>query len=200
MARAPRIPGWPQNDLLEKEYWEKHPGFAESMVPVWGSAREAIADGLEGDVPGAVLNGVAAFSDLTLAGLAAKGLLKVGVNGVIYVGKKELKDPYAWKRVRAWMNETGFAKPGQDVHHVFFEQNRGIGKYVPKKYKNQPLNSKTMSTPEIHGRLDHQYKGKPRFDPIRRHWYGTPDWFKAAELGAVSHPAGYAKAQFEDEE
>ena len=45
-----------------------HPGFAESLIPVWGSGREAVADFQEGDYAGAALNGALAASDLFLAG------------------------------------------------------------------------------------------------------------------------------------
>lgn len=45
--------------------WSKHPGTAESLVPVWGSAREAIADYREGDMVGPVGNGALALTDLT---------------------------------------------------------------------------------------------------------------------------------------
>lgn len=56
-----------------------HPGFAESLIPVWGSGREAVADFQEGDYAGAVLNGALAASDLFLAGSIAKGVAKGGV-------------------------------------------------------------------------------------------------------------------------
>jgi len=52
-----------------------HPGFAESLIPVWGSGREAVADFQEGDYVGAALNGGLAASDLFLAGAAGKALL-----------------------------------------------------------------------------------------------------------------------------
>lgn len=55
-----------------------HPGFAESLIPVWGSGREAVADFQEGDYAGAALNGALAASDLFLAGSIAKGLRKAG--------------------------------------------------------------------------------------------------------------------------
>jgi hypothetical protein len=72
-----------------------HPGFAESLIPVWGSGREAVADFQEGDYAGAALNGALAASDLFLAGSIAKGVAKGGV----YVARNAAKKaPYAWKR------------------------------------------------------------------------------------------------------
>jgi hypothetical protein len=60
-----------------------HPGFAESLIPVWGSGREAVADFQEGDYAGAALNGALAASDLFLAGSIAKGVGK----GAFYVAR-----------------------------------------------------------------------------------------------------------------
>ncbi|MFZ4066841.1 MAG: amidohydrolase family protein [Phenylobacterium sp.] len=45
-----------------------HPELLESLIPVWGSGREAVADFQEGDYAGAALNGALAASDLFLAG------------------------------------------------------------------------------------------------------------------------------------
>lgn len=53
-----------------------HPGFAESLIPVWGSGREAVADFQEGDYAGAALNAGLAASDVFLAGAVGKALSK----------------------------------------------------------------------------------------------------------------------------
>lgn len=58
---------------IEPDHFVGRPGFAESLIPVWGSGREAIADFQEGDYVGAGINGAAAASDLFLAGAAGKG-------------------------------------------------------------------------------------------------------------------------------
>jgi len=65
-----------------------HPGFAESLIPVWGSGREAVADFQEGDYLGASLNTALAVSDLFLAGSIGKGLAKGG----IYIAEKAAKN------------------------------------------------------------------------------------------------------------
>jgi hypothetical protein len=39
-----------------------HPELLESLIPVWGSGREAVADFQEGDHAGAALNGALAAS------------------------------------------------------------------------------------------------------------------------------------------
>lgn len=53
-----------------------HPGELESLIPVWGSGREALADFEGGDYVGAGLNGALAASDLFLAGSLLRGAAK----------------------------------------------------------------------------------------------------------------------------
>jgi hypothetical protein len=176
-----------------------HPGFAESLIPVWGPGREAVADYQEGDYAGAALNGVLAASDLFLADSIAKGVAKGGV----YVAKNAAKKaPYAWKtEVRPWMVKQGYLKPGQHGHHWAIPQN-GWGKSMPDWLKNQPWNIKAMPAgpagAEMHGRLTNSYKGRRRFNVVERYVYGTPTWSKAAAGAAVSHPAAAAKAQSDE--
>jgi hypothetical protein len=169
-----------------------HPGFAESLIPVWGSGREAVADFREGDYAGAALNGALAASDLFLAGSVAKGIAKGG----FYVARNAAKKaPYAWKtEVRPWMGEQGYLLPRQHGHHWAIPQN-GWGKRVPDAIKNQPWNIKPMPSPEVHGRLTGSYKGKPRFNAVEGYVQGTPTWSKVATGAAVGHPAGAVKAQ-----
>lgn len=173
-----------------------HPGLAESLIPVWGSGREAVADFQEGDYAGAALNGALAASDLFLAGSIAKGVAKGGV----YVARNAAKKaPYAWKKeVRPWMVEQGYLKKGQRGHHWAIPQN-GWGKSVAERVKNQPWNIKAMPEgpvgAEMHGRMTGSYQGKPRFNAVERYVHGTPTWSKVATGAAVGHPAGAAKAQ-----
>lgn len=169
-----------------EQYLRGHPGAAESLIPVWGSAREAIADGFEGDVAGATLNGALALSDLVVAGAVAKGVAK----GAVFVAKEGTKRaaPYGWKgNVRKWMGEQGHLAPGQHGHHWAIPQNRW-GKDVPDWIKNQPWNIKAMPSPEVHWRIEHRVGDLPRFNPAQRYWYGTPAGAKAATASAVGHP------------
>lgn len=173
-----------------------HPGFAESLIPVWGSGREAVADFQEGDYAGAALNGALAASDLFLAGSIAKGVAKGGVYVAENVAKKA---PYAWKKeVRPWMIDKGYLKPGQHGHHWAIPQNVW-GKNVPEWLKNQPWNIKPMpegpAGAEMHGRMTNAYKGKPQFNAVERYVYGTPTWSKVAGGAAVGHPMAAVKAQ-----
>ncbi len=174
-----------------------HPGFAESLIPIWGSGREAVADFQEGDYAGAALNGALAASDLFLAESIARGLAKGG----FYVAKNVAKKaPYAWKtEVRPWMGKQGVLEAGQHGHHWAIPQN-GWGKDVPDFIKNQPWNIKPMPSAEVHGRITGSYKGKPQFNAAQRYWYGTPAWSKVGAAAAVGHPVAAVMAQSDDSE
>lgn len=176
-----------------------HPGELESLIPVWGSGREALADFEDRDYVGAGLNGALAVSDLFLAESVGKGLAK----GAFFVAKKTTKRvaPYGWKgNVRTWMGDKNYLKPGQHGHHWAIPQNEGVGKYVPDFIKNQPWNIKPMPSPKVHGRIHGPYAGKPQFNPAQRYWYGTPAWSKVGTGEAVGHPGVAIKEATEDHE
>jgi len=187
-----------------------HPELLESLIPVWGSGREAVADFQEGDYAGAALNGALAASDLFLAGSLAKGVAKGGLYIVTGAAKEAAKQaalrgskttPYSWdKRVRPWMGAKRYLAKGQAGHHWAIPQN-GWGKNVPEWVKNQPWNIKPMpegpAGAEMHGRMTGRYKGKPKFNALEQYIYGTPAWSKTATGAAVGHPAAAAKAESE---
>jgi len=56
--------------------WSQPPSAMESMIPIWGSAREAIADYNAGNYAGALLNSVLAVSDLNILAAAGRGIAK----------------------------------------------------------------------------------------------------------------------------
>lgn len=180
-----------------------HPGFAESLIPVWGSGREAVADFQDGDYAGAALNGALAASDLFLAGSLAKGLAK----GSVYIAKGAAENPYAWKKVRSWMGERGDLLPRQPGHHWLIPQ-KEWGSSVPDWVKNQPWNIKGMPNQTVHNQVHGHYRNPPKkpstmvrprpFNPAERYWYGTPAWSKVGTAGAVGHPVGAIKSELED--
>ena len=151
-----------------------HPGFMESLVPIWGPAREAAADGADRDWTGVALNTLLTGADLFGAGELSKGGLK-------------LTGSHTWPATRKWLTKTGFAKKGQVVHHSPFERNQGIGKFLPDIIKNQPPNLKPMPSAQIHDRMNHAAWGQPRLNVLERYHYGTPDWLKWAKPVAVGH-------------
>jgi hypothetical protein len=173
-------------------YWRSHPELAESLIPVWGSAREAIADVYEGDIVGAGLNGSLAASDLFLAGAIVKSVGK---------GAVKLGGSHAWKGrggVREWMGEHKYLARNQHGHHWAIPQGRW-GKHVPDVIKNQPWNIKPMKDPAIHMRMDRSWGGKPPLTPLERYWHGTPAWAKVGSGAAAGHPVGGVKAAFDED-
>jgi hypothetical protein len=170
-----------------------HPGFVESLIPVWGSGREAVADYQEGDYAGATLNGVLAASDLFLAGDIGKAVAKGG----LYAIKGPIGEKAAdrvWEKVRERMGEEGMLKKFQHGHHFFIPKN-GWGKKIWNTVKNHPLNIKPMPDVETHMRIHFKWKGKPRFNAIQRYWYGTPTWSKVATAAVIGHPVAAVQAQ-----
>lgn len=187
-ARALEPPGETTSEGID---WRNHPDFAESLIPVWGSAREAVADLHDDDLVGALGNGVLALSDVFLAGAGGKALLK---------GAAKISGSRAWgggSGVRAWMKDRGYLGPKREGHHWAIPQ-RQWGRDVPNWIKNQPWNIKALSQ-ETHARLRSGRNGKPRFNPAQRYWHGTPAWSKVATGAAVGHPAGATKAALEDD-
>jgi len=171
-----------------------HPAFAESLIPFWGSGREAIADWQEGDKVGAALNGALAVSDLFLAGSVVKGLSKGGL---------KLAGSHTWDATRKYLRKTRkywgvdhplgpFLKTRQEGHHWLIPRN-GWGEAVPDVIKNQMWNIKPMRNKVIHGRIRHPVGELPRFNPVEGWWHGTPAWSKVAlGEGVVQHPTAAA--------
>lgn len=180
---------------------KEHPGELESLIPVWGAGREAVADFHDGDYLGAVGNGALAIADLG----GATGLVRAGVKGAIVRSlpkpKRGAKSTYAWDRMRADMgSDNKFPKLleyKQHGHHWLIPHKEGWGKHVPDVIKNQPWNITPMPSAEIHGRIHGRYKGKARFNPAERIWHGTPGWSKRAAGSATAHVTSMAKAGME---
>ena len=172
------------NARQEEAWWKEHPGTLESLTPVWGSAREAVADAAEGDYLGAAVNGALAVSDLAPGAYAAKAAAKVGVKGLLKGGS------HTWNATRKWIGKNGFAESGQHVHHGMIPQG-GWGKWVPDKIKNQLWNATPMRSPQVHGRIHGPYGGLPQYPLPQRYWIGAPDWAKRAHVWL---PSGAATA------
>ena len=163
-----------------------HPSALESLAPIWGSGREALADLHDGDYLGAAGNGAMAISDVVLAKAVVTALGK---------GALKLSGSHAWRSkpwddvhgVRKWMGEKGHLKPGEHGHHGIIPQN-GWGKVVPDYIKNQPWNIKGLDAVthgRIHGRYTVDGVKLPRFNPAERVWHGTPTWTKPAAAGVA---------------
>lgn len=171
-----------------------HPGFAESLIPVWGSGREAVADFQEGDYVGAALNAGLAASDVFLVGTAGKVLAKTAVKAATKgTGKKALST--TWNATRKRMQRSGYIPPGQQGHHWLIPQN-GWGKSVPEAIKNSHWNIMPRP-PTTHGRLHHRVGDLPRYNAAQRFVHGTPTTAKVVTGSAVGHPVAAGKAGLE---
>jgi len=194
--------GWPMGDYLstrarpdslgdELQDFQNgprigHPGTLESLIPVWGSGREALANLQEKDYPWAAFNGAMTLADGGVGSSAMEGLLK---------GAIKTRGPYVW-RTKPWLNDVekgvmdastwmrqprafgmSHLKPGQPAHHWAIPQN-GWGKLVPDWIKNQPWNIKPMPNEVVHGRIHGPWPGLPQFDWLERLHYGVPTWPK----------------------
>jgi hypothetical protein len=156
------------------------PSLAESFIPVVGPAWEAAADLQEGNYAGAAFNGAMAIADALPIGVAAKGM-KAASKGVTVLKKGSLTANAAASRLRAW----GIAKKGEQIHHT--AALNGI-KRNEQNWRNHYAFLKVLPE-ETHQRLTRRWNGKPRFDPIRRVWYGTTDWQKAVPTGTAGYLA-----------
>jgi hypothetical protein len=168
-----------------------HPSVGQSLIPVLGSGREALADLHDGNYVGAAVNAALATSDV----FPVKAVGTVFAKGGIKTGKtvwrtKPWEAKQGVKGVRQWMTDKGFADAGQPVHHWAIPQG-GWGKYVPDVIKNQLWNLKPLKDAVEHGRIHGRYTVDgvrlPQFPPIERFWKATPDWFKAANVSVPGH-------------
>lgn len=156
------------------------PDLAQSFIPVVGPAWEAAADLQDGNYAGAAFNGVMAVADALPIGVAAKGIKAAG-KGVTVLKKGSLTANAAASRLRAW----GIAKKGEEIHHT--APLSGV-KRNEQNWRNHYALLKVLPQ-ETHQRLTRSWNGKPRFDPIRRIWYGTADWQKAVPTGVGAYLA-----------
>lgn len=175
-----------------------HPGFGESLIPIWGSGREAVADFQEGDYAGAALNGALAASDVFLAGAAGKALLKVAAKGATRAGARRVLSN-TWGATQKRMKREGYIPAGQQGHHWLIPQG-GWGKTVPPAVKNTHWN--VMPLPAgVHKRIHTRdlIERLPRFNLAQRYVYGTPRTAKVASGAAVGHPSGWVKSRLDDD-
>jgi hypothetical protein len=170
----------------------EHPGALESLVPVWGSGKEALADLEDRNYVGAAVNAALAASDVILAKAILSGALKGGL---------KLGGSHAWRSApwqqqgaRAWLQEKGFVRSGQPAHHWWLDQRSK----APDWLKNQPPFIKPMRDEVQHGLVHGPYtvEGSKlrQFNSIERLWHGTPQWVKAGYVSSAGHAgAGAAR-------
>lgn len=86
----------PVNDLDPTGLSVGQPGFAESLIPIWGEGRAAVDDWQNGKKGWALLHGGLAVSDVfavkALVTAAGKGVIKAGLKGGTKVAGRELAE------------------------------------------------------------------------------------------------------------
>jgi RHS repeat-associated protein len=162
------------------------PGTLESIIPVWGSGRQAINDYQTGQPVWGTINIALAVSDVFLLKSVAQGICK----GAWKFGSN------TWGATRKWYGRTRDLPTGTPVHHWLIERNGEFGTYMPDFIKNQPWNlnaiygTETMTGSQVHNAI-HGW-GSNQFNLFDRWWHGTPGWAKLGEaglLGKISNTA-----------
>lgn len=157
------------------------PNLAQSFIPVVGPAWEAVADLQDGNYAGAAFNGVMAVTDVLPVGVVVRGA-RVASKGVGILKKGSVTANAAAKQLRA----RGLSGPGREVHHTVPLNGKSRTAQDPR---NHYALLKVLPT-EQHRRLTGSWQGKPRYDPVRRVWYGTTDWQKVVPVSGAGYAAG----------
>ena len=157
-------------------------GFLESLIPIWGSGRQASWDYKRGCYQGAILNGALAVSDVALVKSAAMA----GAKGAFKTGSM------TWAATRAWYAASREVAAGIPIHHWAIPQN-GWGKNIPTWIKNQPWNllpvvppkGSPFSPQQFHNLIEGKtLRSGPlagqTMDALDRFVYGVPGWAKNA--------------------
>lgn len=156
------------------------PNLAQSFIPVVGPAWEAVADYQDGNYAGAAFNGAMAVADLLPIGVAAKGV-RAASKGIKVLKEGSVSANAAAKQIRG----KGLAGKGQEIHHTI--PLKGLSRTAQDPRNHYAL-LKVLPV-EQHRRLTGSWKGAPRYDPVRRVWYGTTDWQKALPTAAAANLA-----------
>jgi hypothetical protein len=158
----------------------QRPNLAESFIPVVGPAWEAAADLQDGNYAGAAFNGAMAVADALPVGVAVKGL-RAASKGAGILKKGSVTANAAAKQLKA----RGFVKTGEEVHHTIPLNGTSRTAQDPR---NHYALLKVLPK-EQHRRLTGSWSGNPRYDPIRRIWYGATDWQKAVPTAVAGSVA-----------
>ena len=158
----------------------QRPDLVQSFIPVVGPAWEAAADLQDGNYAGAAFNATMAVADALPAGAIVKGV-KAASKGIGVLKKGSVTAGAAAKKIR----RAGLAGKGQEIHHTV--PLNGTSRSA-QDWRNHYALLKTLPTP-MHRRLTGRWEGKPRFDPVRRIWYGTTDWQKSVPTALTAYAA-----------
>lgn len=153
-----------------------------ALFPVLGPLF-GVVDHARADEPWA-----AAGSAVEAAADVGMVLTGAGVAGAVEKGVANNVGRRTAEAVRKQLRRRGVAGAGQEIHHSV--PLNGMRRTV-ENWRNHPAFLKVLPTAN-HRRLSGSWEGKPRFDPIRRAWIGTPDWMKTvpAWLGVQTAALG----------
>lgn len=169
------------------------PGFAESLIPVWGSGRAMVDDLQNGNWGMAAINGAFLVSDLFLVSTFVRTTAKLGVKGVLRLG--------SWNATRRRMGAMGLANASEEMHHVFKQSK--VRSRCLKIILNHPLAVLNLGTTDAtytykgteftmrqwHKLLD-GYKSKGlRLNVLERGWYGSSAFVKHSGINFSSKTA-----------
>lgn len=121
-----------------------------------------------------------AVADVLPIGIAAKGV-RAASKGITVLKDGSVSANAAAKKIRA----KGLAGKGQEIHHTI--PLKGLSRTAQDPRNHYAL-LKVLPV-EQHRRLTGSWKGAPRYDPVRRVWYGTTDWQKALPTAAAANLA-----------
>lgn len=156
----------------------------ESLIPIWGSGREAAAAFSAGNYWTGAAYTVLAISDIFLVKSIATGIGR----GAWKLGS------HTWSATRRWYGKGYNLAKGTEAHHWAISQ-QTIKKYGWHSWANQPWNLKPIpglgpySSKTVHLAV-HGRSAQVHFNFARRVWYGTPEWFKAGTISGVGRIPG----------
>jgi hypothetical protein len=160
-----------------------HPGLGESLLPVWGSGKEAVADYYDGDYFGAIGNALVGLSDI----IPAKAVAGTAARGGFRLASK------SWKYQRQVMGKAGLLDKFQHGHHWAIPQG-GCGKVVPGQIKNMGWNIKPMESVAAHQKA-HGHKLK--YGPLEQFFHAAPEGVKRTAGVAGGHVLSEEKAAYD---
>lgn len=155
----------------------QRPNLAQSFIPIVGPAWEAAADLQEGDYAGAAFNTAMAVADVLPVGVAVKGA-RAASRGIRILTDGSVSAKAAAKK----MKRRGMVPPKHEVHHTVALNGKSRTAQDPRNH----FALLKVLPQEQHRRLHGSWQGKPRYDPVRRVWYGTTDWQKAVPTGVAA--------------
>ena len=167
------------------------PGFAESLIPVWGSGRAMVDDFQNGNYAMGMFNMAMMVSDCFMVGTVVKGVAKFGFKASMNVGNM------SWKAVRSRIKDVGMADfSGQHFHHLI-KQKYYLNSPALKFLLNQPFMVTKLARGGytykgvdytmngFHMLLDGRTVHGQAMSRLERIWYGSNNFHKASAASSI---------------